>query len=172
MIDPRILEHSDMGEDKLEVIQTCCNYAPKGIFLEVGTRRGGTALLAIRNPNCIFFYSIDPYLSFPDMQGNLIEMEKSWEEDAREVLSSTNKTFEMLIKTSKEVIESGVLDELKFSYVLLDGEHTDQTVSMEIEYFSKRMNEGGIIVLDNYDWLTLELSDWVSPRFDIRYKIF
>lgn len=174
---------SDMGVEKLEVIQQCLNLAPSGLYAEVGVCRGGTSLMALNEHKCDFLVCIDPYLAFNDMMGNPIRMTDEYYYEAIESLIAVKKPFVMYKMTSKEFIDSKFnfyvngskleRGDIKFSYVLLDGEHTDNAVGMELEYFSKRMVPGGILVIDNIDWIHLDFdSTWVAPRFDMKYKIF
>lgn len=159
---------SDMGDDKLEIVDSCASKAPKGTFAEVGTRRGGTAILAIQQDNCELMICIDPYKSFPDQGGNPIAMDTNWFIEAYDALMATGKPFFFFKGTSKEFIERS--ENKHYAYVLLDGEHTNEAVTAELEYFSKRMLKGGIILVDNIDWLTLDFSGWEKPRYDMAYR--
>lgn len=174
----RARPYSDMDIDKLQVVKTVLELAPKGTFLEVGVRRGGTSLMALNADNCDFMICIDPYLPFNDMQGNQIEMDKEWYKEARTLLENEadklNKGIIFHKMTSEEYMD--MLDEdetsFRYSYVLLDGAHIDSIVQKEINYFSERMNEKGILLVDNIDWLTLNFDGWEKPRYDMHYKIF
>lgn len=173
MITEDIREHSDMGEEKLKIVEEIMQKAPEGTFCEVGVRRGGTSALALLQPNCTNLVCIDPYIPFKDLNGKDIEMKDSFYTDAIDILERVKgeKKYHFSKTTSKDFID------LKFylgeyAFVLLDGDHTDETVGMEIDYFSEHMVEGGIIYVDNIDWLTIDLSRWEQPRYDIAYKIF
>lgn len=173
MITEEIKQHSDMGEEKLIILDDIMKMATKGIFCEVGVRRGGTSALALTQDNCEGLVCIDPYIPFNDMNGKEIEMDASFYDDAIKLLDSVKgeKKYWFSKNTSEEFIRLNQhLNE--YAFVLLDGDHTDKTVQMEIDYFSRYMNKGGILLIDNIDWLTIDLSRWEQPRYDIAYKIF
>lgn len=171
--------YSDMDVDKLGVVKTALELAPKGTFLEVGVRRGGTSLMAINAPNCDFLICIDPYIGFNDMAGNPIEMDKNWYREALGLISDEaeklDKDFIFHKMTSKEFMDLEDPDDkdFQYSYVLLDGDHTSENVQREINYFSKRMKKGGVLLQDNTDWTPeINYEGWEAPRFDMKYKIF
>lgn len=41
----------------------------------------------------------------------------------------------------------------EFAFVFLDGEHNDETVKLEFDYFFPKVPSGGVISIDNYDHL-------------------
>lgn len=166
-----------MGIEKLQIILGAMNNVPSGYFFEVGTRRGGTALMAIQHDKCEHLTCVDPYKSFPDMSGNAIEMNPIWFSEAYDLLQAeefkTKKRFDFYKCTSKEFIDfTKDFTMLKYSFVLLDGEHTNEAVKAEIEYFSRRIDIGGVLFIDNIDWLTLDFTGWEKPRYDMAYKVF
>jgi len=189
MIDENVIANSDMGIEKLEVVKNAIELAPKGIFLEIGTRAGGTALMALRASNSELLISIDPYGSKPYIDTNGVapfvypdEMYRSTLYKLSKEAIDTGKTFIQFKIPSQEYMtknlniwilgkEIGTHD-LKYSYVLLDGEHNDKTVSEEIEFFSRRMEESGVLLVDNIDWLSLDFSSWIKPRHDMAYRVF
>lgn len=167
--------YSDMDIDKLQTVKNVLQLAPKGIFVEIGVRKGGTSLMALNADNCDYLISIDPYLPFNDMAGNQIEMDPVWYEDTKSLLETEakklDKRFTFFKKKSWEAI--AMMKQIPlFAYVLLDGEHTDSTVQMELNFFIPRMQSGGVILVDNIDWLSIDFSGWEKPRFDQAYKIF
>lgn len=184
-----IKAYSDMGIEKLTVVEDVLKKAPPGFFLEVGTRLGGTAMLAMRTmPQGSHLISVDPYGSktYYDKEGVApFKFSDEMYLTALKGLSSFalagNYSFTQYKMTSLDFLtseamlyidgESRPLETLRFSYVLLDGEHVNNTVGTEIEILKDRMVTGGIILVDNIDWLTLDFNDWTKPRFDMAYKI-
>lgn len=189
MIDEQILSNSDMGIEKLEIVKQALDISPPGIFLEIGTRAGGTAMMAIKSKQSSVVFSVDPYGSKPYIDTNGIAPFIYPDEMYRETLAKLsnlalqeNKTFIQFKIPSQEYMSKSLnmwivgnettTHNAKYSYVLLDGEHNDITVSQEIAFFSDKMQPGGVLLIDNTDWLTLDFSTWYRPRHDMAYKIF
>lgn len=189
MIDDEVINNSDMGIEKLEVVKAALELSPKGIFLEIGTRAGGTALMALNAPQSEILISIDPYGSKPYIDTNGVapfiypdEMYRSTLFKLSKYAVEKNKTFIQFKLASQEYMAKSLnlwllgnecsTHDIKYSYVLLDGEHNDKTVSEEIEFFSTRMATGGVLLVDNTDWLTLALEGWNKPRFDMAFRVF
>jgi len=190
MIDPYILAHSDMEIEKLKIVKHTLDMAPDGIFLEIGTRAGGTAMMAIESIRSSIIFSIDPYGSKPYVNPNGIiapfiypdEMYRETLAKLSNLALQKNKTFIQLKISSQEYIDKNLniwisgnqtaTHNLKYSYVLLDGEHTDAAVSKEIDFFTNKMETGGVLLIDNVDWLRLDFLNWHRPRYDMAYKVF
>lgn len=191
-ISEKVTQFSDMGREKLEVVASVLEQAPQGFFLEVGTRMGGTAILALDAPNCNTLISIDPYGSKPyqdpreaNMLAPFVYPDQMYLSTMQRLYShalEVNKNFVHFKIPSQEYIKHDIKmwfdgfeydkSNTKFAYVLLDGEHNDETVKLEIDFFSKHMIDKGILLVDNIDWLTLDFSSWNSSRADMAYKIF
>lgn len=171
-----VKDFSDMGLEKLKIVKKVLRSAPKGTFVEVGVRRGGTSLMALNADNCNYLIAIDPYVPFNDMQGNPIEMNDQWFEETKKLLEKEanrlNKDIIFYKNTSSEAI--GMMKQItNFAYVLLDGEHTKETVQEELDFFIPRMIKGGVILCDNIDWYPeIEFDLWIKPRFDMAYRVF
>jgi hypothetical protein len=185
-------EYSDMGIEKLEIVKQCLDMSPLGLCLEIGTRKGGTALMTLEHENCQGLISVDPYGAKPYTDKNGIApfiYPDQWYAETMVLLMQAslelNKLFVQFKITSQEYMKHNIeiwlegkpnkTHNLKYSYVLLDGEHNDTTVQQEIDFFSKKMGKGGVLLVDNVDWLTLSLPEsegWQKPRQDMAYKIF
>lgn len=189
MIDKNVISNSDMSTEKLSIVKEVMALAPKGIFLEIGTRAGGTAIMGLKSPNSELLISIDPYGSKPYIDKNGVapfiypdEMYRNTLYKLSKEAIDNNKTFIQFKIPSQEYMAKNLnmwmlgkevsTHNLKYSYVLLDGEHNDKTVSEEIDFFSTRMSSSGVLLIDNTDWLTLDFSSWKRQRFDMAYKIF
>jgi len=188
-ITEEIKQLSDMGDEKLKVVKDCLLLAPKGVFLEVGTRRGGTALMALNTDNCEILIFIDPYGSKPYIDQNgvapYVFPDQWWIESLSLISGKARELTKIVLPfkfTSYEYMDHNFelwlngdtrfKDDLLYSYVLLDGDHTTEVVQKEINYFSTRMRKGGVLLVDNTDWMQLDLSDWEKPRYDMAYKVF
>lgn len=183
------IEFSDMAEDKLGFMEEIMQKAPKGIFIDVGTRKGGSCILALNQPNSTICISVDPYggKPFKMMEGHTstefsddmgIDTMDRLAREARRLRKihmhyrMPSHDFLELDHTLWVGSDQARLKDLQFSFVLLDGDHTDEAVSKEIELLEGRMKSGGIVLIDNTDWLSIDLSDWEGGRFDMRYKIY
>lgn len=184
------LQYSDMGLEKFSVVEECVTRAPAGLFLEVGTRRGGSAIRTMQlMPKGSTLISVDPYgdKRYVDYLGvdTPYPFPDSMYMEALQNLSTYalnhDKNFVQYKMTSVDFLQSDFVywtegkgtptSQMKFSFVLLDGDHTDETVRQEVELLTPRMVSGGIILIDNIDWLSLPLEGWERSRYDMAYKI-
>jgi hypothetical protein len=182
---------SDMGDDKLQCIEDVVKTCPAGNFLEIGTRLGGSMAVIMENmPQGSLAISVDPYGAKPFVgwQGEIVnEFTDQYYLQAIKELSTlalqSNKDFVQYKMTSLDYLNNEAmiwlkgteapLAKLKYSFVLLDGDHTDEVVGQEIELLKPRMVEGGIILVDNRDWLkSVDFDGWVTLRFDMVYFRF
>lgn len=187
----RAAKFSDMGTDKLKVLTDALTKAPTdGIALEVGTRKGGSALLMCESKKGIdTVICVDPYGSkpYPDVSMNdQLDFNDQMYMDSMLMLyaaaSMNKKTFipykmtsQMFMQSSPSVWIGGRLVNLAkdqvYSYVLLDGEHNWTSVTNEINFFSPLVKPGGVIVVDNADWFA-ELPHFDYPRQDMAIRTF
>lgn len=186
--------YSDMGVEKLKFIVDSLDLINTtdtlGIGLEIGTRLGGTAMLALTHHKIKCLISIDPYGDIPykDYITNTeisLHFDEQMEMEAQININKTalelNKFFTHYKLKSLDFLRLNFdfcyksiqynINDLKYDYVLLDGEHNDYVVSNEYLQLKKRMNIGGIIVIDNIDWLNdlsfLANSNIVKQRQDM-----
>lgn len=143
--------------------------APGRISIEVGTRKGGSALLLLQvlmrlyRPPFPLLVSVDPYGGKPYHGGDAIvpmlygddtytEMRQrlaSWPFHVHFKLTSLVFARQLLGQEIWSQGRSQLLTDLAF--VLLDGEHDLETVRAELSYFKPVMAKGGRIVIDNID---------------------
>lgn len=143
----------------------------QAIFCEIGTREGGSALLAleaikasgIKHP----MITVDPY-GFKPFHNSDSTQEKLYGEPmyhkAMKLLSSfclvhdlyhahfklTSFDF-MDIFDKVEIWHNEEVLKPVFGFVYLDGEHNEITVQKELEWFLARMPVGGLIVIDDIE---------------------
>lgn len=179
-------EYSDMGLDKLQVVQDTMGSVPTGRFLEIGTREGGTAAMALSAINSTSVFCVDPYgdVDFLGMDGRTSEYRFSDMMYLRtlEFLAiearKYKKNFALFKTTSSSFFNMQVeywedqkqykLEELKYTFVLLDGDHTTKNVANEVRNLESRMEVGGKILIDNIDWIDeniVKIDE--KPRFDM-----
>ena len=144
---------------------------PEGHFVDIGTRAGGTAMLALdvlKNSPDKFLFTIDPYGDKPYPVGSEATGISTYpldygEQHYRTAMKELSQfaysnnlnhvhyrtTSEWWIKNHYQVFYKGDFLEDTFAFVYLDGEHTDTAVAMELDYFMPRMVKGGVIVVDD-----------------------
>lgn len=65
---------------------------------------------------------------------------------------------------SLKVLPGMVAQGMKFDIVLLDGDHNYHTVSQELVHIGGLVNDGGVIVIDDYDGRWSERDLWYAER--------
>jgi cephalosporin hydroxylase len=185
-----IMKYSDMGLSKFMHLEEIMKEAPEGVFVDVGTRMGGSALLALLQPQSSIVISVDPWGAKPYqmMHGHISnEFNDEMALGTMDLLTSKakeiNKTHIHYRMPSHDFLtldhtlwlggNESRLKDMKFAFILLDGDHTDEAVTKELELLEGRMIEGGIVMIDNTDWLGLEWDEtWSQGRPDMKYKTY
>jgi len=168
---PKILaevcaEHSDGSVQKMQLLESLMDKAPAGVFLEVGNREGGSLLLAVEHRNSTAVVGVDPYGGIPyRIPNGPITAEYDDAMHARMLgLIRKSKNGGKLTHhkiTSDEYMESSGGT---YAFVYLDGSHEPDVVAREIEFFSSRMQPGGIIAVDDTEVLPPSLlAGWQHP---------
>jgi len=154
-----------------ELLNCSINLPIDALFVEIGTRAGGSALLALKaiNDSKInrTMITIDPYGLKPFVNSDRTNLRLYGENLYREALKNItdycfyNELDHIHFKiTSFDFIKIFEQIELwkdeqvlqpKFGYVYLDGEHNENTVTKELEYFLPRTVENGLIVIDDIE---------------------
>lgn len=137
------------------------------IFVEVGTRMGGTALTmleAIRDSGKRrWLFTIDPYGGKPYRMGQSVTKDMYTDEMYGQTMAKlANASVDMLHchwrLTSQDFLRvfptvgfwhEGKPVEPKYGFVYLDGEHHSDIITMEFEGFHQDLMEGGMIVIDD-----------------------
>lgn len=154
-----------------EILATAQSLPPTVPFCEIGTRAGGSALLALTAikdsgvPRLLI--TVDPYGGKPYAAQHSTLPYNNWYADTfyrsmmRELsafcdahglshthLKITSRAFMTIYDGLSLWQDQGTL-EPQFGYVYLDGEHTVAAVSAEVDWFVPRLAEGGLLVIDD-----------------------
>ncbi len=137
-------------------------------FVEIGTREGGSALLflhALKNTTN-FLITIDPYGKHYQADGEWPPIGDKIYRTAQKLLADfcfENNTLHIPFRiTSKHFMSlwdnsliwiNGMPCLKPFGVVYLDGEHTEETVLKEINWFLPRMHINGLLIIDDYSYL-------------------
>ena len=131
-------------------------------ILEVGVAWGYHAEHLLLKLPSIAYTGVDPYLSgydkndaFPTYVADLFQVNEQ---------SSMDRLYEAVkLKLNEEFPGRATLvrekstdwmdrDLHKFDVIFLDGDHTFETVKKELSGFWSKVNEGGVLAGDDYDW--------------------
>lgn len=131
-------------------------------ILEVGVAWGYHAEHILLHLPRIHYTGIDPYLSgydkndaFPSF---VAELFKDSEQTAMDRLYEAvkielNEKFPGRVTIDREKSTDWIERKSdKFDVIFLDGDHTFDTVKKELSGFWSALNEGGVLVGDDYDW--------------------
>ncbi len=158
-----------------EVLDTAQALPDDVLFCEVGTREGGSALLALRAilesgvPQRILL-TIDPYGGKPfcntngnyggiyqdDMYQRMMSRLSQYALENRLNHVHYKMTSADFMATFESVHlwnDESILRQ-RFGYVYLDGEHNSETVGQEIAWFLPRLVDGGLLVIDDIENIT------------------
>ena len=149
-----------------------------GLFLEIGTRRGGSMQIiidaALSTGQNRTFVSVDPYGNIPynDRDGNVAKydytnaMKTAALRDlygyAHEkgvnliTFTLTDREFFSAFKKGVPVYNETVWRHNEYAFAFLDGPHDTDSVKHELAFFADRMHGGAQIVIDNYPFFDLE----------------
>ena len=164
-------QHSDHGEgfellyEKIREKAKVLNNSP---FIEIGTREGGSALVflnAIRGTNNLLI-TVDPYGKHYEAGGEWPPIGDAMYRTAQFILSSfayhhhllhipfriTSESFMNLWDKSLIWI-NGMVILKNFGVVYLDGEHTEEMVMKEIDWFLPKMDINGLLIIDDVSYL-------------------
>ncbi len=171
----KIIELCDHAQD-LElmydaILEVSKKTEENAIFIEIGTRAGGTALLAL---NAIFdsginhsFITVDPYGNKPFKTSNALMYDvyddgfyrTAMFEISNFCLNSKidhthfkmESTDFMSIFQKIKLWKKGKILQQSFGYVYLDGEHYDDIIFKELTWFLPLLVNGGLIIIDDIE---------------------
>lgn len=131
-------------------------------ILEVGVAWGYHAQHLLFNLPSIAYTGIDPYLSgydkndaFPTDVADLFrdDEQSSMDRLYEAVKAELNQKYPGRAKLVREKSTDWMNKEShKYDVIFLDGDHTFETVRKELSGFWTKVNEGGVLAGDDYDW--------------------
>ena len=131
-------------------------------ILEVGVAWGYHAQHMLLNLPSISYTGIDPYLSGYDKNDafstDVADLFRDNEQSAMDrlyeaVKMELNEKFPGRAKLIREKSTDWMYKELdKFDVIFLDGDHTFETIRKELSGYWTKVNEGGVLAGDDYDW--------------------
>jgi hypothetical protein len=131
-------------------------------ILEVGVAWGYHAQHLLLNLPSIAYTGIDPYLSgydkndaFPTDVADLFrdDEQSSMDRLYEAVKLELNEKFPGRAKLVREKSTDWIENESdKYDVIFLDGDHTFETVRKELSGFWTKVNQGGVLAGDDYDW--------------------
>lgn len=178
----RARKHSDNGSDPeffrifVKALQLVPKQTLQAPFLEIGTRRGGTALLILelirRRYNGAVLVTVDPY-------GDKAYDDKPYQygsrfySDMKRLLADypnhihyylTSKEFIAVRKRISYWFRGRRGGFSKFSFIYLDGSHQPKTVKMEFSQLFPSLISGGIMLIDNTDLYHSEMDKYLKKQ--------
>lgn len=117
----------------LIVVRTAPNQPPR--VLEVGVWKGGWSLTLARNSEAAIV-GIDPYPGLADVRDRVLDSAKSYALGDRFSLHSS--------WSEMRTIDGGVFD-----LIHLDGEHSEQALTKDLQEADRALAEGGVLIIDD-----------------------
>ena len=136
-----------------KIIETHLVNKKKLILVEIGVARGATSLYTINSlKNCIdSYFGIDPYKSNYDKT----DIVSSYNQDLMDncylyVLDKVrDPKFKLLRLTSENA--SNLFSDQSIDAIFIDGDHTYEGVTNDINFWKSKIKKGGIIMGDDYN---------------------
>ena len=162
----------DLVERAVERVQDLA-----GMFLEIGTRRGGSLQIIADKTLSIgvsrIIVSVDPYGNILYNDGRQITRYDYTNDMRNRALSDlygyaigkqihliaftlTDQDFFNLFASGVPVYENERRVLNQYAFAFLDGPHDAESILKEIEFLTPRMPRGANIVIDNIDYLDLD----------------
>lgn len=146
--------HTLLSEDRLENIARLVRSVEhlEGDMAEVGTYKGGSAKIISDTSPCKWLHVFDTFQGIPEDDvmdgGHKAGDFATNHEEVRKYLELCKVEYH--IGPFPETTRTTPKDQ-RYCFVHLDGD-TYQTTKAGLDFFLPRMVEGGVIVLDDYDW--------------------
>lgn len=122
------------------------------VGLEIGVLKGETAFLILENcPNVIKYYGVDPYKEYVDNG----QKKEQWQMDLFKETASKNLSkfpHYSLVETVPEDVD----------FILIDGDHSYEQVTKDLETYYPRLKNGGMIFCHDYnnENVMRAITDW------------
>ena len=112
------------------------------ICAEIGLAEGNNALSIITNLNISKIYLIDNYRQYPERR-----------DEALQKLEAYKDKYIFINENSYDAAE--VIDDYELDYLYIDGDHTFNGVTQDLNNYIKKVNRGGIISGHDYNNTTV-----------------
>lgn len=143
-------------QDRLDSLVELCKKTKAEIIAEVGVYKGGSLKYLAENfPNANTIFGFDTFEGLPKEHWNEKEIHQP-----KEFNETSLQQVDLFINIDKVWLIKGLfpnsikdtdIKNWNFDFVHIDTDFY-QSVKESLEWFWPRMNEGGIIVFDDYGW--------------------
>lgn len=180
-----------LGEDDFKTIEELGNKWPydwvsvKGLApyikrlgenvvgIEIGTCRAeSTAFLLDKCPNIIKLYTIDPYKSYDDWNGEITqEVIDKFLKIAKKNLKQFDDRVQMVLETSANAAKKikSITDKAEFDFIFVDGDHSFDATYSDCEAYYPLLKKGGLFC--GHDYSNLESVNKAINSFREDYSI-
>tara|TARA_Y100001937_G_scaffold120749_1_gene178424 strand:- start:395 stop:1120 length:726 start_codon:yes stop_codon:yes gene_type:complete len=140
-------------------------------YFEIGVFMGGSLATCIQNPNKVKYLGVDTF----NRPGNDISLEKSSKSISK--FNKFNHDFEILKSDSHDnATKQRVKEYLEnIDILFIDGDHTTQGMIKDFQMFSDLVNEGGFIIIDDYETIpdVRQAVNYIinKPEFEKKYDV-
>lgn len=128
------------------------------VGLEIGTCRAeSTAYLLEKCPNILKIYTVDPYKSYEDWNGDITqEVVDKFMMIAQENLSPFGDRVQMIRETSLDAAAkiNTITDKAEFDFIFIDGDHSYEATLADCEAYYPLLKKGGFFC--GHDYQSLE----------------
>jgi hypothetical protein len=145
------------------------------VFVETGTRNGDSAMVILKgildSGKKRWLFTVDPYGDKPYGIGSIVSSTYGYDEQHyRNAMMSLSKYawdndllhyhYRMLsqefhlISEQTEFWHKANKVQHKYGFVYLDGEHTFNAITKELEFFLPRLVKGGVVIVDDISFIT------------------
>lgn len=137
-------------------IKTYLSNLEKPRVLEIGLDTGATTI-----PVVVFMSRFHKSYRFDGID---IRLQESLKVMLKNIDLNPQQKLNVMESNSLEVLPDMLKSHQKFDLVLLDGDHNYYTVAKELEYLADIVEDGGIIIIDDYHGRWSEQDMWYAER--------
>jgi len=151
------MENTLITQDRLDSLVSLCKKTQAEIIAEVGVYKGGSLKYLLNHfPHVEAALGFDTFEGLPKEQWSENEIHKPGEFNETSLQEVTDFIgYQNILYLIKGIFPNSVKD-TEYEHVIFDFVHIDtdfyQSVKESLEWFWPRMNKGGIIAFDDYEW--------------------